>query len=248
METSERPAFCEQHGPYTARVVELMGRSLVTGGCAGCSKLREEREAERHRAEQDARKRVMIHTLAEPSRIPARFSQATLASPPGAPAGHQQVLTRGRWYLETWPERKAQGTGLVISGRPGTGKTHMVCAIGIELIQRGESVLFATVAEAMREIRETYNGSSKSEAQILRTYTQPTVLILDEVGSGPGSDHEKHQLFEIVNRRYADCKPTFLVSNLETTALLQYLGDRLMDRMREGGGKLFVFDWQSYRR
>ena len=43
-------------------------------------------------------------------------------------------------------------------------------------------------------------------------------------------------------------KPTILLSNLNIEGLGEYLGERVMDRLREGGGKMIAFDWDSYRR
>ena len=37
-------------------------------------------------------------------------------------------------------------------------------------------------------------------------------------------------------------------SNLGLKDLETFIGSRVMDRLREGGGKAIVFDWQSYRR
>jgi DNA replication protein DnaC len=41
--------------------------------------------------------------------------------------------------------------------------------------------------------------------------------------------------------------PTILLTNLDTEALKDYLGERLVDRMREGGGRMVSFTWDSYR-
>ena len=75
----------------------------------------------------------------------------------------------------------------------------------------------------------------------------PDLLILDEVGVQFGSDAEKLILFEIINTRYQDMKPTILISNLTLVELGKYIGERVVDRMREGGGAILSFDWDSYR-
>lgn len=73
------------------------------------------------------------------------------------------------------------------------------------------------------------------------------MLILDEVGVQFGSEAEKLILFDVLNERYERCKATILLSNLTATEVKDYLGERVMDRMREDGGKVVVFDWESYR-
>lgn len=73
------------------------------------------------------------------------------------------------------------------------------------------------------------------------------MLILDEVGVQFGSESEKIILFEILNERYLNMKPTILISNLNPAALQEYVGERVMDRMRENGGIILKFDWKSHR-
>lgn len=76
---------------------------------------------------------------------------------------------------------------------------------------------------------------------------EPDLLILDEVGVQHGSDTEKLILFEIINGRYEAARPTIVISNLDAAGLEQFLGERAFDRLREGGGRLVVFDWESHR-
>ena len=78
-------------------------------------------------------------------------------------------------------------------------------------------------------------------------FIRPDLLILDEVGVQFGSETEKMILFEIINGRYEQLKPTIVISNL-ADALTDYLGERVVDRLREGGGRMLIFDWPSYRR
>ncbi len=42
-------------------------------------------------------------------------------------------------------------------------------------------------------------------------------------------------------------KPTIITANLTKSELNQYLGERVMDRLTEGGGAIIAFDWGSYR-
>ncbi len=60
-------------------------------------------------------------------------------------------------------------------------------------------------------------------------------------------------MFDILDRRYNDLKPTLVITNLpkEGTAdkpgLDTYLGPRNYDRLRENGGTIIPFDWASER-
>ncbi|VFR32492.1 DNA replication protein DnaC [plant metagenome] len=101
----------------------------------------------------------------------------------------------------------------------------------------------------MRSIKDTYRRDSKeNEADAIARLVEPDLLVLDEVGVQFGSETEKMYLFEIINGRYEALKPTIVISNLAKDALTEYLGERVVDRLREGGGRMVIFDWPSYRR
>jgi DNA replication protein DnaC len=110
------------------------------------------------------------------------------------------------------------------------------------------------VSDLIRTVRQSWSKSAaKTETQILDEICGVDLLILDEVGVQYGSDSEQITIFEIINRRYNDCKPMIVLSNLGLTAedgkktLRDYLGDRAFDRLREGGGKAIRFSWGSFR-
>jgi DNA replication protein DnaC len=138
---------------------------------------------------------------------------------------------------------------VVLIGGPGTGKTHLGCAIVTALDLLLYQAQYSTVADFSAAVRECYkDGAKHTEKQVMQRYTKPDLLVLDEVGASSGSDHEKQILFEAMNERYNNVLPTVLISNLTQADITAYLGERIMDRMREGGGKLLRLDWESYRK
>lgn len=62
-----------------------------------------------------------------------------------------------------------------------------------------------------------------------------------------GSEAEKLILFEIINTRYEKMRPTILISNLPKDELSAFIGERVIDRMNDGGGCTLAFTWDSYR-
>lgn len=249
MEASERHSFCAKHGNFTARVVRLAGRDVSTTRCPACTSEAQAAAAEQAAKREGLQKRQLIESLAAQARIPTRYRTVTLENYQPVTDAGAKVLARAIWYAQTWSERVADGTSLVLCGTPGTGKTHLACAIGWKVVAVGSSVLYATVAEVTRAIRSTYqDGARIGEAEAIAQHVKPALLILDEVGAASGSDHEKQMLFEIINQRYAEVRPTILISNLSGEDLRAFLGERIMDRLRQGGGKLLVLDWASFRK
>lgn len=112
----------------------------------------------------------------------------------------------------------------------------------------GYAVDAAPDAAGGSSMKETWRNSEASESEVLKNLIEPDLLILDEVGVQFGSDTEKLILFEIINGRYENRRATILISNLAMDGLKAYLGDRIIDRLREGGGRQVVFDWDSFRK
>ena len=111
----------------------------------------------------------------------------------------------------------------------------------------GVSAMFATVSDLLRRIKETYRRDAETtEREVIESFVGCDLLVVDELGVQVGSDHEKLLLFEVLNGRYQELRPTILISNLSADDLEAFLGHRVMDRYRECGVVL-AFDWGSYR-
>lgn len=181
--------------------------------------------------------------------IPPRFSTRTLANFEPQCDKSAKALHTARQYAENFTTALEKGQSMIFVGNVGAGKTHLASGIAHEVLKSGNSALFSTVLSAVRTVKDTYRRDSiKTESQAIMDLVEPDLLVLDEVGVQFGSDTEKLILFEIINGRYEHMRPTILLSNLDIAGLGEYLGERVMDRLREGGGKMIAFDWGSYRR
>ena len=104
-----------------------------------------------------------------------------------------------------------RGDNLLAFGRPGRGKTHLVCAIGHELIQRGYRVLFtATFALVQRLLAAKRDLRLEEELQILDGFD---AVILDDIGYVQQSRDEMEVLFTFLAERY-ERRTVMITSNL----------------------------------
>ena len=100
----------------------------------------------------------------------------------------------------------------------------------------------------LNRIKETWGKhTSESQSQAMAAFTHPDLLVLDEVGTGYGSDTEQKLLFEVLDARYLNRLPTILVSNLELEGVKTVIGPRIFDRLREDSGQVVSFGWPSVR-
>lgn len=238
---------CAKHGTYEARTANILGR-VITGRCPACTAEEEAREAERAKRDAAAKANARIESLLSRSGIPPRFQSRDFDNYLAEEEGQQRALRVARAYADEWDTMRKRGTCLIFSGEAGTGKTHLACAIANAVIRRGSAALFMTVSDAMRAIKRSYDrDQGVSESDAIAALVEPHLLILDEVGMDYGTEHSKALLFDLMNKRYEQLRSTIVLTNLDAAALREYFGERIMDRLREGGGKFLPFKWESHR-
>ena len=244
IETRWHYGSCEKHGDYETI------QSFMCGGWrgGGCEKCAEERAVEKEQEERSERQNARVTSLLNASGIPPRYIDSSLESyiPQNERSG--KMLDSLKRYIADFKHHRGIGTSIVMSGGVGTGKTHLGASMAHQVIHDyGMKAHFTTVIKMVRRIRATYNRDSReSEEMVLDYFMNRDLLIIDEIGVQSGSDHEHNTIFEIINERYADMKPTILLSNEGIEELTKVLGERIIDRFRDGGA-VMNFDWESYR-
>lgn len=244
---ASKPGSCRLHGDFTSMRFTFGGRELWSE-CPSCDALARDQHAKsvtRQAAEQRAAETGA--TRSATAQIPARFAGKTLDGYQVAVDGQRLALKVARRYLEKWADSRQLGRCLVFSGWPGTGKTHLAAALAQAVVASGGTALFRTMADAIGIVKAAYDGET-TEAKAYARLRTPELLVLDDVGAVKLSEHDAGVMFRLINMRYEDQRPTILTTNLDEAQLTAFLGDRIMDRLRENGGMLLRFEWESYRK
>lgn len=88
-------------------------------------------------------------------------------------------------------------------GPPGTGKSHLAIALGVEDVKAGKSVYFATLAELVDSLRKAEReGRLRERVKFLSRYS---ILIVDEIGYLPVGSSGGNLFFQLVNACYKRC-------------------------------------------
>lgn len=118
--------------------------------------------------------------------------------------------------------------GLILGGPVGCGKTHLAIAYGVQAVNKGHSVLFVTMPELLRMLKNDISQSRESKT--LEKAKNVDVLILDDAGIERGTDWGNEQLYMIVDHRYGHSKPIVLTTNARGLDALQ---DDIGNRSRQ---------------
>lgn len=144
-------------------------------------------------------------------RLPARYHACTLEN---YLERDNNNLINLKYELLRYRQQFVIGTtGLVLSGPPGTGKTHLLCGLlGQFAVEQGIQARFIDFGDLTTRIRQGY-ADNKSDNEIIDDLVEIPVLGLDELGKGKGSDWEISVLDALVNRRYNSGKTTLFTTN-----------------------------------
>lgn len=141
-----------------------------------------------------------------------------------------------------------QKRNFIMSGKTGTGKTHLSCATARTLLNKGIYVRYITSEVMAQKIMNAWDRDTKdqSEQSLIYEFTQYDLLILDEYGL-----HDREKRKELVHKvlysRYDAMKSTMLISNFTLNQLKEDLGDRLWSRFQQGGLTLVECNWGDQR-
>jgi len=110
-------------------------------------------------------------------------------------------------------------------GNPGSGKTHLLCAIGQELIRNGRRVYFATCSLLVQELLK-----AKRELQLsrmLKKLSKYDALIIDDIGYVQQDRSEMEVLFTLLAERY-ERGSVMITSNLPFSKWEQIFKDQMV--------------------
>jgi DNA replication protein DnaC len=117
------------------------------------------------------------------------------------------------------------GQNIILSGNPGTGKTHIASGLGLKACLEGYSVLFTTVPSLITELKET--RSSKKLRAFENRFEKYDLVICDEFGYISFDREGGQMLFTHLSLR-AGRKSTIITTNLSFDRWSELFGDAVL--------------------
>jgi DNA replication protein DnaC len=148
----------------------------------------------------------------------------------------------------------AKGTGAIFIGNPGVGKTFLAKIIGWRACQANRRVLFTTAMDMLNHLLASQVDHSLIRK--LRIYTEPALLIVDELGYLSLDQQSSNLFYQVISTRHSQQRSTVITTNtafsdwgnvLYNTTIATAIADRLVenseifllggDSLRKGNGK-----------
>ena len=187
--------------------------------------------------------------------IPGRYEHCTLDAYESSFSGANPSLKRAFSLVTRFAAEYplgTDGTGLLLTGSIGVGKTHLAVGLLRDLIfQRGAKGLFYDYRDLLKQVQNSYNAKAGiTEMEILQPVFDAEVLVLDEIGASKPTEWVWDTVAHILNSRYNNRRTTILTTNYpnlppygagpQVSAIDQArsatrgetLGDRIGERMR----------------
>lgn len=176
------------------------------------------------------------------------------------------IELHGEAWLEALESAKPiieTGGIVVMVGDRGPGKTQMAAEIARTgnwpgdrdeytrgdglTIHKGKTALYRRSMDIFLDLREaSKNHVKSSEKEVLAKLSNVGLLVIDEYQERGESDWENRIMKNLLDKRYADGRPTIIIANMTRKEMFESLGASIVDRARENG-KSIEFKWPSFR-
>jgi DNA replication protein DnaC len=143
-----------------------------------------------------------------------------------------------------------KGTSVIVIGNPGTGKTFLAKIIAWRACQANHRILSTTAMDMLNHL--TASQVDHSLVRKLRVYTQPALLVIDELGYLSLDQQTSNLLYQVISRRHGEKRSTIITTNtafsdwgniLYNTTIATAIADRLVEN-----SEVFLLGGESLRK
>ena len=132
---------------------------------------------------------------------------------------HQkQAKLRAMSYCKKFKEEKGS---FLLTGNPGTGKTHLGIAIMMQLVNQNVGCKYAEYISLIMRLKQCCMDTINYNKEI-NEYKNCTVLFLDDLLKGQTSEADRKYIYEIINYRYMTEKSIIVSTEKSLNELMDY--------------------------
>lgn len=164
--------------------------------------------------------------LLEQSNLGRRFKERTFENfkPVDFPAAFKTAVDYATGF------EKNTGQGLIFTGTPGTGKTHLAAAITNYIIAEfGIPVKFGSFISILDDVKKSF----KTDDEVIEKLLEVPLLVIDDLGKERQTEWSNSILYQVVNGRYENYLPVVITTNESMAALEANIGKATLSRLVE---------------
>lgn len=187
--------------------------------CPGCA-ISQEAEANYRLAEENAKERLLESGLTKRQQ---KYSFDNFKPEPG---------TRAAWRaLQNYVLSEK---GIFVYGETcGIGKTHLMAALARKFLRQGHRILWVNCTTYLYGLRQGFEKENKGKYLSIQKLIDAPILFIDDIGVEVDSAWVTQTLYQILNERYEDEKPTFITSNFDLEVIEESLGQPIASRIAD---------------
>ncbi len=235
---------CARHGEFTT--LKLPGADCVCPECV-LSDVRERDRIEVQKRRANSGLQVYWNAGVKQHEPPPLFKDASFDTFISQSPQQEAVRNAIERYSETFA---IGGRSLFLSGKTGTGKTHLAISAMKRISERGFRTAYLTIFDLLARSRAYRRDEDISLTTELNSYEY---LVIDEIGAhgdfGFNPELVVSTLFQVIDARTMNCLPTTIITNLNGDDLATSangLGTRAVDRLSKAFSVFFT--WESARK
>lgn len=127
---------------------------------------------------------------------------------------------------------------LLMLGHTGLGKTHLSLAVAGEVTEKGFGAVYIPVQKLMDKLEaQKFSYAEKAKEQYARdleNVLECDLLVLDDLGAEFTTNFSSSVLYNIVNTRLVESRPTIISTNLEPAEIEEKYSPRMLSRLMGG--------------
>ena len=225
--------YCDKCHTRKSVIIELFGQKKKMPCLCKCEsdKLKEQEIIEENKQKQMRLDKLKVNSLMD-----KKFEQCTFQNWQ-MDDSNKKIYELGINYTKKWQKMKEDNIGFILYGGVGIGKTYLVSCIANTLLEQYVPVIITSSIALLGRYKKAYQDK-EAEVIITSNLQQADLLIIDDLGAENDTTWVKEKLYEIIDSRYRDSKPTIITTNLTLEQLREKLtGDdgvtRTYDRLLE---------------
>ena len=143
--------------------------------------------------------------------------------------------------------RPQRARSLLMTGKPGLGKTFLSACIARAVVGKGYSVVYDTAIHVFSCLeKQKFGGGTEEELRMAERVMECDLLILDDLGTEMTTSFITPALYGIINGRMLEEKPMIISTNLTVAQLSQRYTPQIASRIL-GQYNILPFEGQDIR-